>query len=248
MQAINDREMSIQRENPMSTTENLVKTSVWYRQFIKKGGPLFRLQRDAYDVMTWKNQTGAMTFLLVWIFCCFYPWVIPALPSVGLMVYMIRGYFYKVVHHRTTTFEWKDEFDRTSNIQKRKNMEDATYGITKYCASIEGMLHWHTCLDFTDEVGTLFVMKINALIIVVSLLISYILPFIIISISTGFLISTWLTPSFRAVRAIAVRNARDWVRRNYDPQRVPLRVAEKFFEDETIVKIPLPTHPHPHPQ
>jgi len=244
MQVINDREMGMQRENPMGTAENLLKTTAWYGQFTKKGGPLFRLQRDVYDVMTWKNQSAAMSFLLVWIFCCFYPWVIPALPSMGLMVYMIRAYFYKVVHHRTTTFDWRDEFERTSNLQKRKNMEDATYGITKYCHSMDGMLHWHTCLDFTDEVGTLFVMKINAIVIAITLLLSYVLPMIFMSISTGILVSTWSTPSFRAVRAIAVRNAREWVRRNYDPQRVPLRVAEKFFEDENIAKVPLATHPH----
>lgn len=212
-----DERTSFQRDNPGSVPENLLKTTRWYQSWTKRAGPLFRLQRDFFDVLHWKKPVEAVTVLGLWILICLYPALLVALPMIVLLLYIGSNLNYKRTHHQTVTEAWKEEFTNTSKLQRTRNMEDSTWGIQQWCTFVDNsLLEWHPMLDFTDEKRTWMVVKLTMVAAVLMLMLTMIIPLRYLLIGFGVCLSFWFTPTMRALRNILWRTSIQYLQSSMD--------------------------------
>ncbi|TIB79316.1 hypothetical protein E3Q06_04190 [Wallemia mellicola] len=157
--------VSFSQPPPDTTTHkaplNLQTTSVNFRNFVQKTGPIFAILDNIEGIILWRSTNRTILTILVWTLLCLYPRLVLLTPHIALLVLLLRNHAIRYGSNDREAEETPPEPkmpeptspDYYMNLQSIQNLMGTTTEV------IDGTMPIYKKLNWSDEEASRDILK-----------------------------------------------------------------------------------------
>ncbi|RIB16931.1 Peroxin/Dysferlin domain-containing protein, partial [Gigaspora rosea] len=162
-----------------------------FGRFVQKCGFMFAIQDFAEDLFLWKNPSDTLLAMVIYVYICLYPQLLILIPLIGFLAALIYNFPNDTQIKKKSRIQFKrftrfnDYLPAENSVDYLKNMQNIQnlMGMISdgYDVAVDLLKH----VDWSNERETLLIMQIVMVVLTVTSLTVWIIPWKYVFIAGG---------------------------------------------------------------
>ena len=174
----------------------LTTTPKNFSRFVARVGPLVSIQELVIDLLTWRNPSKSMVFMLCYTVLCLYPLLLVIVPQAILIGMSLNNYYRKTRKMALRKSKYNQNIQYLKNMQFIQNFMGQHADLYDLVSEKMKILHWD------NEQETLNVLKWCLVSVFVIAFLVILFPLRLIALVGGLFVLVRNTPLFQAASTI----------------------------------------------